>query len=148
MKIADFLTSDHVALGLAVADKAALLDELARRVAAAAEISPDIIVTELEKREELGSTGLGGGIAIPHARLPLMKRPVAYVARLRRPIEFDAVDGKPVDIVALLLLPEGPDGGQIGALACFSRKLRDGAVTAALRRAGDDAEMFRVLTET
>lgn len=148
MKIADFLNADRVISGLAVADKAALLDEVARRIAGAADVPPDVIVSELEKREELGSTGVGGGIAVPHARLPLIKDPVAFVARLRKPIEFDAVDGKPIDIVALLLLPQAPDGGQIGPLACMSRKLRDPAVMAALRRARDGAEMFRALTQT
>ena len=106
---------------------------------------PEHIFAELFKREELGSTGVGGGVALPHARFHQISKPFGMFVRLRRPMDFDAVDAKPVDIVFLLLLPEGSDGEQLGALACIARKLRNPEITAALRGARDSAEMYRTL---
>jgi PTS system nitrogen regulatory IIA component len=100
----------------------------------------------LQKREELGSTGMGGGVAIPHARFHHLRKPFGMLVRLKKPIEFDAVDGKRVDTVALLLLPDVHEGERLGALACFARKLRDPVVMTALRRALDGAEIYRSLT--
>ncbi len=106
---------------------------------------PEHVLAELQKREELGSTGVGGGVALPHARFHQVDKPIGMLLRLRKPIEFDAVDGEPVDIVFLLLLPESPDGEQLGALASIARKLRKPEITAALRGARDSAEMYRTL---
>jgi PTS system nitrogen regulatory IIA component len=100
----------------------------------------------LSKREELGSTGVGNGVAIPHARFNQIDRPFGMLFRLRQPIEFEALDGKPIDIVFLLLLPESAKGEQLSALACVARKLRNPAVAAALRKALNATETFRVLT--
>ena len=119
---------------------------LARRAAAIVDLEPDLILAELQKREELGSTGMGGGVAIPHARFHHLHKPFGMLVRLKKPIEFDAVDGKRVDTVALLLLPDVREGERLGALACFARKLRDPVVMTALRRALDGAEIYRSLT--
>jgi PTS system nitrogen regulatory IIA component len=100
----------------------------------------------LIKREQLGSTGIGGGIAIPHARFHQVARPLAIFVRLKKPIDFDAVDDQPVDTVVLLLLPDVPNGERLGALACIARKLRDPAIMVAVRRARDSAEIYRTLT--
>jgi len=100
----------------------------------------------LQKGEELGSTGMGGGVAIPHARFHHLHKPFGMLVPLKKPIDFDAVDGKPVDTIALLLLPDARDGERLGALACFARKLRDPSVITALRRARDGAEIYRSLT--
>jgi nitrogen PTS system EIIA component len=108
-------------------------------------VPPDHILSELLKREELGSTGMGGGVAIPHARFYKVEKPFGMLARLRKPIDFDAVDGSPVDTVFLLLLPDAPAGERLGALACIARKLRNPAIIAALRRARDGAEIYRLL---
>jgi PTS system nitrogen regulatory IIA component len=127
-------------------DKKKLLAELAREAAEKTGIGADRIVAELLKREELGSTGVGGGVAIPHARFAQAKAPFGLLVRLKKPIDYDAVDGKPVDIVSLLLLPEGSGGEQqLGALASIARKLRTPAVTSALRRARDSMDMYRIL---
>jgi len=146
MKISDFLTSANVTIDAAFADKQKLLEELARRAATAIEVEPNLILAELQKREQLGSTGVGGGVAIPHARIHQLRMPFGMLVRLKKPIEFDAVDGKPVDTIALLLLPEAREGERLGALACIARKLRDPAVMSALRRSRDNTEIYRCLT--
>ena len=146
MKVSDFLSSADVTIDAAFADKQKLLEDLAGRAAAIVDLEPDLILAELQKREELGSTGMGGGVAIPHARFHHLRKPFGMLVRLKKPIEFDAVDGKRVDTVALLLLPDVHEGERLGALACFARKLRDPVVMTALRRALDGAVLYRSLT--
>lgn len=145
MNISDFLASSSVAVDVAAADKPKLLQTLARKAGPIVDVLPDHILAELRKREELGSTGVGGGVALPHARFHQVSRPIGMLLRLRKPIKFDAVDGEPVDIVFLLLLPESPVGEQFGALAAIARLLRKPEVTAALRKARDGREMYRAL---
>ena len=105
-----------------------------------------MILSALQQREALGSTGMGGGIAIPHARLPEVRRPFGLFARLRAPVAFDAVDERPVDLVFLLLLPTDPRGEQLNALACIARCLRDAAVAAGVHGARDAAEIYAVVS--
>ena len=147
MRIADFLAAADVKADVAAADKKKLLSQLAGNAAAKLGLPGDRIAAALIKREELGSTGVGGGVAIPHARFIEAKAPLGMLIRLKKAMDYDAVDGKPVDIVFVLLLPEA-DGRekQLGALATIARKLRDPAITAALRRARDGGEMYRILT--
>jgi nitrogen PTS system EIIA component len=146
MKVSDFLSPVGVITSFAAADKLTLLEELARRAAAVVDVLPARLLAELLKRERLGSTGMGGGVAIPHARFHQVGKPFAMFVRLKRPIDFDAVDGKPVDTVALILLPEAPNGDRLGALACMARKLRDPAIMKALREDRDGAQIYRTLT--
>jgi nitrogen PTS system EIIA component len=146
MKVSDFLSAADVTIDAAFADKQKLLEELARRAAPRVDLDPLLILAELEKREELGSTGMGGGVAVPHARFHQLRKPFGMLVRLKKPIGFDAVDGKPVDTIALLLLPDARQGEQLGALACIARKLRDPLVMKALRKARDGAEIYRSLT--
>jgi len=132
---------------VAAPDKKKLLSLLASDAATKLNLPGDRITAALLKREELGSTGVGGGVAIPHARFTEAKAPLGVLVRLKKAIDYEAVDSKPVDIVFLLLLPDGAAGDkQLGSLAATARKLRDPAITAALRRARDGAEMYRVLT--
>jgi PTS system nitrogen regulatory IIA component len=140
-------------------DKKRLLHDLAQRAATMLGLPAEEVSTALLKREELGSTGTGGGVAIPHARLPSVARPFGLLARLERAIDFDAIDGKKVDIVFLLLLPAAapkdqrreqgrePRGGDLNALACAARALRDPDVVANVRRAGDNAALYRAVTQ-
>ena len=146
MKVSDFLSSADVMTDLAFADKQKLLEDLARRAATIVDVQPALILSELVKRERLGSTGMGGGVALPHARFHQVAKPWGMLVRLRRPIAFDAVDDQPVDTIVLLLLPDASNGERLGALACIARKLRDPAIMAALRRARDGAEIYRTLT--
>lgn len=146
MKISDFLAPSDVMTDFAAADKQKLLLALARKAGSAVDVLPEYLLTELQKREELGSTGVGGGVALPHARFHQVAKPTGMLVRLRKPIPFDAVDEQPVDIVFLLLLPEATEGEQLGALALIARKLRKPEITAALRGARDGAQMYQTLT--
>lgn len=145
MNISDFLAPSDVMIDVAAADKQKLLQALARKAGSLVDVLPDRLLAELRKREELGSTGVGGGVALPHARFHQVGKPIGMLLRLRKPIKFDAVDGEPVDIVFLLLLPENPEGEQLGALAAIARMLRKPEITAALRKARDCSEMYRTL---
>jgi PTS system nitrogen regulatory IIA component len=142
MDIEDFLNRSDVMLDVRGSDKVRLLRELARQAAAKLDLVPDAVADALLKREELGSTGTGGGIAIPHARLDGVTKPFGMLVRLARAIDFDAIDGRPVDIVCLLLLPTRAQGEQLNALACAARALRDPDAVRELRRAGDDAALY------
>lgn len=147
MKIKDFLSPANVALDVQAADKASLLKELAARAASALNLSADAVAAEIERRDELGSTGLGGGISIPHARFRELNKPFGLLARLRQPVEFYAVDGRPVDLVFLLLLPASSQLDQLNALAAVARRLRDADVLHDLRRANSATELYRAVAE-
>ena len=108
-------------------------------------LAADEVVREIAKREELGSTGVGNGVALPHARLPSLKAPFAVFARLRHGIDFDAIDGEQVDIVVLLLLPEAGDGAKGNALACVARALRDAEALRKIRGAPDRDALFCII---
>jgi nitrogen PTS system EIIA component len=147
MTIKDFLSASDVALDVRANDKTGLLRELAARAASALDLSEDAVATEIEKRDELGSTGIGGGVSIPHARFREVKKPFGLLVRLKQPVEFDAVDGRPVDIVFLLLLPASAQLDQLNALAAVARKLRDREVLRKLRTATSGTELYRAVTE-
>jgi PTS system nitrogen regulatory IIA component len=142
MDIKDFLSPMHARTDVRATDKSGLLRELSNQAGKALSISPDRIFIELLKREELGSTGTGGGVAIPHARMPEVKAPFGMLLRLDRAISFDAIDGQPVDIVFLLLLPATPTGPELAALASVARKLRDPISLRGLRRASNATKLF------
>lgn len=146
MDIASFLDPTDVLIEDRSFDKKALLKELSRRAGMVIELSADTVCQELVKREELGSTGMGGGVAIPHARIAGLAQPFGCLVRLSDPIEFDAIDGRPVDIVFLMLLPPSSEGEQLNVLACTARKLRDADVLAKLRTADDGAALYRAIT--
>jgi nitrogen PTS system EIIA component len=145
MVIRDFLSPSDALIAVRAPDKRRLLQDLAGRAAVALDLPADRIGSELLRREELGSTGTGGGIAIPHARMSEIKKPFGMLVRLKQPIAFDAIDDQPVEIVFLLLLPTVSAGEQLTALAVVARKLRDTATVRRLRGAGDAAELYRAM---
>ncbi len=145
MTIDELVSPDDVIVGMRASDKARLLTELATQAAVKLQISVDDVVQELVRREALGSTGLGSGIALPHARMAQVGKPFGLIARLKKPIEFDAIDGKPIDIAVLVLLPAGPQADQLNALACVARVLREPSKLDRLRDAKDGAELYREL---
>jgi PTS system nitrogen regulatory IIA component len=147
MKIKELLSPSDVAIGFRAGDKAGLLRQLAARAAAALNLQADAVASEIEKRDELGSTGLGGGISIPHARFREVKKPFGLLVRLSQPIEFAAIDGRPVDLVFLLLLPAASQLDQLNALAAVARRLRDRDVLAKMRSATSSTEVYRAVTE-
>jgi PTS system nitrogen regulatory IIA component len=145
MTIDEILSPDQVAVGVRTASKAALLDDLARRAAHALGLDAASVRTALEKREGLGSTGVGDGIALPHARLETVRRPFGALVRLRDAVDFDAIDERPVDLVFLLLLPNDAQGSQLNALACVARRMRDPEAAAAMRGARDAGALFATM---
>lgn len=147
MQLGDFISSDSVVPSLKVKNKKQLLQELSARAARLTGLEERYIFDVLLQRERLGSTGLGQGIAIPHGKFAGLKRIVGIFARLAEPIDFDAVDGDPVDIVFLLLAPEGAGADHLKALARISRLLREGSAVEKLRASKDASALYAVLTE-
>jgi nitrogen PTS system EIIA component len=147
MKISDFLTPSQVMIDVKASDKERLLEQLSMEAADAAGLPADEVAREIAKREELGSTGVGNGVALPHARLTSLKAPFALFARLRHGIDFDAIDGEPVDIVVLLLIPESGDSAKGNALACVARALRDTETLRKVRSAPDREALFRLIAD-
>jgi PTS system nitrogen regulatory IIA component len=135
-----------VAIDVRANDKASLLKDLAARAASALGLSADAIANEIEKRDELGSTGIGGGVSIPHARFREVRKPFGLLVRLKQPIEFDAVDAQPVDIVFLLVLPAASQLDQLNALAAVARRFRDPVTLRKMRSAANEAELYQEVT--
>ncbi|ODT75576.1 MAG: transcriptional regulator [Pelagibacterium sp. SCN 64-44] len=146
MELADILAEHAVLTCTDVTDKRQLFDLLAEKAAAETGLAAEEIVGALVAREELGSTGLGNGIAIPHGKLGGLKGVFAAFARLDSPIEFDAVDDQPVDLVMLLLAPVGAGADHLKALSRVARLLRTESVVDALRAESDPARLHAVLT--
>jgi PTS system nitrogen regulatory IIA component len=147
MLLSDFISPDSVVSSLKAKTKKQLLQDLSARAARLTGLQERDIFDVLLQRERLGSTGLGHGIAIPHGKLQGLKRIVGIFARVAEPIEFDAVDGEKVDIVFLLLAPEGAGADHLKALARISRLLREGSAVEKLRASKDTAALYAVLTE-
>jgi len=145
MKISDLLSPTDVMIDGRTSSKALLLQELAAKAAGSLGLPVDRVASYLLKREELGSTGIGKGIAIPHARLPDLRRPHGLLAKLKQPIEFDAIDGQPVDILFVLLLPVAAENEAIGALALVARTLRSAENLARLRAAKSASELYSAI---
>src|SRR6476660_1380828 len=145
MKIRDVLSPTDIIVDVRASDKTRLLEQLSTQAAAKSGLAADEVAEEIAKREELGSTGVGNGVALPHARLRGLKAPFGLLARLREGIDFDAIDGEPVDIVFLLLLTDAADGPASNALACVARALRDSETLGKLRSAADREALFRAV---
>ena len=145
MKISDLLSPDDVLIDVRASQKGLLLQELAVKAAASFGLPADQVASFLKKREELGSTGIGQGIAIPHARLPDVKRPHGLLAKLKQGIEFDAIDGQAVDVLFVLLLPAAVESEALAALALVARTLRSPDTRARLRAARNPAELYAAL---
>jgi len=126
-------------------DKRGLLRDLANRLAPPLNSRSTLVAAALLKREELGSTGTGNGVAIPHARISTVQRPLGLLVRLNKAIEFDAIDGRLVDLVFALLLPGASNGEQLNALAHVALKLRVAETLARLRSAESDAEFYSAM---
>ncbi len=133
MDVTSFLRNAHVSLDLRVSDKAACLEALSRKAAPQLRLDAAGILAALRHRESLGSTGLGQGIAIPHARFADLDAPYIALVRLREAIPFDAVDDKLVDIICLILLPDDDPPRQLNILAGAARRLRQPSTVAAIR---------------
>ena len=146
MELADILSAESVLALDGVKDKSELLERLGSHAAKITGQDAATIVETLTARESLGSTGLGNGIAIPHGKLPGLTRVVAVFVRLGRPVDFDAVDDQPVDLVCMLLAPIGAGADHLKALARVARLLRTDSLVEALRRTADPMALHHLLT--
>ena len=146
MDLSDLVTGDRIFASLHAGSKKQVLQDLASRAADASGIDARVIFDALIERERLGSTGVGHGIAIPHARLADMTALEGFFARLETPIEFDAVDDEPVDLVFLLLAPEGAGADHLKALSRIARVLRDGEMVSKLRQTDSSSALYTFLT--
>ncbi|HEY6870189.1 MAG TPA: PTS sugar transporter subunit IIA [Novosphingobium sp.] len=127
-------------------DKPAILRLLADRFAAVYGLDVHTVIERIEERERLGSTGFGRGVAIPHARIDGLGRPVAVFFRLEAPVAFDAADGLPVDLVFGLLSPDQAGAAHLHALAAISRLMRDERMHQALSEAPGTEALYALLS--
>jgi len=147
MEIADLLSPDAVLSHLKAASKKQVLQEMAHKATVLTGLSERRIFETLTEREKLGSTGMGQGIAIPHGRVAGVEKMTGLFAQLDHPVDFDAMDDQPVDLIFLLLAPEGAGADHLKALARVSRLLRNQAVCEKLRAAPQAATLYALLTE-
>jgi PTS system nitrogen regulatory IIA component len=145
MPLNDLVAPNAVIPALKVNSKKQALQELAAKAAELSGQSERGIFEILLQRERLGSTGVGNGIAIPHGKLPKLAKLFGMFARLDRPIDFEALDGQPVDLVFLLLAPEGAGADHLKALARVARLLREPDVAQKLRQSRDADALYAVL---
>ena len=146
MNLSELITSERLVIGLRAADKGRALAALAKQAATQTAVSDQAIFASLCARENLGSTGLGRGFALPHARVEGVHRLFGFFARLARPIDFGSIDGAPVDLVFLLLIPPGAGSEHVAALAAIARHMRDDALLSKLREANSVSALMERLT--
>jgi PTS system nitrogen regulatory IIA component len=147
MPLLDFLDPHAVLPALRVNGKKQALQELAFQAARLTGLAESAIYEALLQRERLGSTGVGEGIAIPHGKLPGLDKIFGLVARLDKPVDFEALDGQPVDVLFLLLAPEGAGADHLKALARVARVLREPGLIERLRATRDAAALYAIMTE-
>ena len=145
MKISDTLSIDSILLSVKAKNKRQLLQEISEFAARIINISDRTIFETVLERENLGSTGFGNGTALPHGRLSDINKVYGFFIKLDTPIDFEAVDNKPIDILFLLLSPESSGADHLTALAQFSRILKDNNLTAKLRKADSKEEIYALL---
>ena len=148
MPLNDIVAMNAVIPALKVNSKKQALQEIAARAAELSGLPERTVFETLLQREKLGSTGIGHGIAIPHGKLPKLERLFGLFARLDRPIDFESLDGQPVDLVFLLLAPEGAGADHLKALARVARLLRDPDTASKLRDSRDADAIYAVLAMT
>tara|TARA_R110002126_G_scaffold281712_1_gene429697 strand:- start:62767 stop:63231 length:465 start_codon:yes stop_codon:yes gene_type:complete len=146
MSLADLIVQDAVLPALRVNSKKQLLQEMSARAAQVTGLSEREIFDVILQRERLGSTGVGNGIAIPHGKLTSINHIVGVFARLVTPVNFEALDDQPVDMVFLLLAPEGAGADHLKALSRIARVLRDGELVSKLRQTDSSSALYAFLT--
>jgi PTS system nitrogen regulatory IIA component len=147
MHLGDLISPEAVIPSLKCKNKKQLITELSAQASRLAGLQERDVFDVLWQREQLGSTGLGHGVAIPHGKLGGLRQIVGVFARLAEPVDFDAVDGEPVDIAFLLLTPEGAGADHLKALARISRLLREESAVEKLRASKDASALYAVLTQ-
>jgi len=147
MDLSDLISLEGVIANLRATSKKQALLDLARRAAEITGKPERVIFEALIERERLGTTGVGDGIAIPHGKLPGLGRLYGMFARLETPIDFDAIDDQPVDLICPLLAPESASADHLRALARVSRLLRDRSICAKLRGSDSAEAIYAPITE-
>jgi nitrogen PTS system EIIA component len=148
MPISDILALDGVIPSLKAGTKKQLLEAIAEHAGPLTGLAPRLVFDSLLQRERLGSTGIGNGIAIPHGKFEGLTRLVGLFARLEKPIDFEALDGQPVDLIFVLLAPEGAGADHLKGLSKVARLLRNPAITAKIRTLREAEVIFDILTQT
>jgi len=147
MALADLLHQDAIIPALKVNSKKQLLQELAAKASRITGVSERDVFDVILQRERLGSTGVGHGIAIPHGKLSSISSITGVFARLETPVDFEALDDQPVDLVFLLLAPEGAGADHLKALSRIARVLRDPELVAKLRSTDSDTAIYTFLNQ-
>jgi PTS system nitrogen regulatory IIA component len=147
MPLTDILPPEGVLPALRVLTKKALLEAVARQAESITGLPERQVFDALLQRERLGSTGIGGGIAIPHGKFEGLENLVGLFARLDKPVDFDSLDGEPVDLVFVLMAPEGAGADHLKGLAKVARVLRNPSVTAQLRASRDALAIHALLVQ-
>jgi PTS system nitrogen regulatory IIA component len=147
MILADIIEAQSVLPNLKAQSKKQILQELSQAMAKVTGVDHRVIFETLSTREKLGSTGLGQGIAVPHGKIAALNRVHGLFARLASPVDFDAVDGQPVDLVFVLLAPHHAGADHLKALVRISRLMRDPAMVAKLRGTATAEGLYAILTE-
>ncbi|MEX6723720.1 PTS IIA-like nitrogen regulatory protein PtsN [Parapedomonas caeni] len=145
MELVDLMVPGAILAGAKCTSKKQLLTLLSAHAARLAGLDERRVLEAIQERERLGTTGIGGGFAIPHAKLPELKGLMGVFAKLDTPVEFDSLDGRPVDLVMLLLAPEDAGADHLKALARVSRLFRDSSAVAKLRGAASADAVYAVL---
>ena len=148
MEINDLLVPEGVVADLKATSKKQALQDLAKRAAEVSGLHERAIFEVLMERERLGTTGVGNGIAIPHGKLASLDRLHGLFARLEQPIDFHAIDERPVDLIFVLLAPENAGADHLKALARISRLLRNNGICDKLRGTDSAEALFAILTES
>jgi nitrogen PTS system EIIA component len=147
MDLSDLISAEAILPSLKANSKKQAIQAIAEKAAELTGLEEREIFETLMQREKLGSTGVGGGIAIPHGKPQKLTRIFGLLARLARPIDFEALDDQPVDLIFLLLAPEGAGADHLKALARIARHLREPGIAAKLRASTDKTALYAVLTE-
>jgi PTS system nitrogen regulatory IIA component len=147
MELGDLIAPEAVFPALKAKNKKQVLQDLADKAAACTGLDARDIFETMLQRERLGSTGVGRGIAIPHGRMAGLKGIVCVFARLEQPVDFEALDNEPVDLIFVLLAPEHAGADHLKALARISRLLREPQTIERLRASQDRAALYAVLTQ-
>lgn len=143
--LSDLVTPDSIVTGEGVASKKALFQQIASLAVTRLGVDPGSVIERLGERERLGSTGFGGGIALPHAKIAGLNEVAGFFIRLPQPIEFQAIDHLPVDLVFALLSPSDAGAEHLKALARVSRRMRERTFVAKLRGAGSADAIYALL---
>jgi PTS system nitrogen regulatory IIA component len=145
MRLIDLLSPEAVLPSLKATSKKQAMMELSEKASQLCGLPARAIFDALLQRERLGSTGIGEGVAIPHGKLGKLKSIFGIFARLERPIDFDALDGEPVDLLFLLMTPESAGADHLKALACAARMLRDTTIVSMIRATRDPSAVYSLI---